>query len=444
MQPSLPHPTQVRSACERCRKQKLRCTRPAALSAKCTRCQNLGLDCQLGPQRKVGRPSKRDSAGKTKSIIDEAEKGSPGLQHNVATPPSPSVAIDPQILDQQANQTAPTPIDMESMDWMLPEVSDFLLESVEEVVVPSLSPGEAASIFQPQTAGAPPMDIQTAVIHLTKKDHFASLSRINMELHGLWETMRTQPASGTLEGFLCDCNLVEGNALKPYQSLMKVLQDYLVTIKALHKILGTKQDFVKPRPPVWMPRACLILSSHNPMGEASPSCSSSSSTGDSSTSGSPQQTQRFPEADRVILDSPTALLLISCFSQIVQHLEIFYSISQSRLLDPTAPLVPPADNASFAGVPIVEFLPQGALFSEVLRNNLAQIILILGLPTEPWWSGKTVWTGLLSEQRFRDLLNHELGSVENGWTTRPSSVIMVMDKTKKLLTDAMMSGCMDV
>jgi hypothetical protein len=146
----------------------------------------------------------------------------------------------------------------------------------------------------------------------------------------------------------------------------------------------------------------------------------------------------------VILDSPTALLIISCFSQIVQHLEIFYSISQSRLLDPTAPLVPPAANASFAGIPIVEFLPQGALFSEVLRNNLAQIIIILGLPTEPWWSGKTVWTGLLAEQRFRDLLNHELGSVENGWTTRPSSVIMVMDKTKKLLTDAMMSGCMDV
>jgi hypothetical protein len=109
-------------------------------------------------------------------------------------------------------------------------------------------------------------------------------------------------------------------------------------------------------------------------------------------------------------------------------------------LDPDASLIPPAI-ASFAGVPVVEFITQGAIFAEMMRGNFGQMMLVLGLPTDSWWMGKTVWTGLLKEQRYRDLLNSELGAVENGWTTRPQKLMKTIKDCQGLIDECMMSGC---
>ncbi|CAG9996985.1 unnamed protein product [Clonostachys byssicola] len=426
----IPHPTQVRSACEHCRKQKLRCTRPSALADICTRCQHLGLYCQLGPSRKVGRPSKRDlAAGKKKGpAVGNADaitsRPSPSLVHLARGAATPELIFDPHLLGQGPSQ--PTPVDVGSIDWMVPEMSDYLLNSVHQTVLPSLPirGGPSAFHYENMPQRYPPSDVPPQIIHLIRREHFNTLSRINVELHTLWETMKNHPANGTFESFLGDCSLDDGTILKPYQSLMTLLQDYLITIKAIHKALGTRQDTVKSRAAAWK-RACLILQSNSP------------------DDGSPQDQPPTPVADRVLLDSPSALLIISCFSQIVQHLEIFLSITQSRLLDPRAPFIAPA-NASFAGVPVFEYLTQGALFAEVLWNSFAQMVLVLGLPTSPWWSGNSVWTGLLAEDRFRDLLNHELGCVEDKWTTRPTNIMLMLNSIRQHITDSLLSGCMDV
>ncbi|PHH52800.1 Fusaric acid cluster transcription factor FUB10 [Ceratocystis fimbriata CBS 114723] len=61
--PIAPHPNQRRSACERCRRQKLKCSRQnAANQSRCQRCARLGFECVGGRQRKVGRPSRSDVA----------------------------------------------------------------------------------------------------------------------------------------------------------------------------------------------------------------------------------------------------------------------------------------------------------------------------------------------------------------------------------------------
>lgn len=457
------HANQKRIACERCRKQKLRCSRPSVTGSSCTRCEELGLECQLGTQRRVGRPTKKDIARKStamarvspqpamppSSVTDlvhlqqnSSGGGNPGI-------PAQPIYIDP-ILFPAINHNTPS---LDSLDWTLPEDPSFLLGPTEDTI-PLESPIGNTCCGRPEVCDAinqpepesPPLT-ESTIIHVTTNVHFTTLSRLNMELHGLWETMSMQPGNGSLEGFVCGCNFAGTNHLRPYQSLMKISQDYLLTIKALHKSLGTRADGISPRPCDWRDHGhrLPLPQPSEEVEEEAPSLTSKSSTSGSSSSSCtanspPEGAESDSGPDHVVPDSPTALLVISCFCQIVEHLEIFFKISQARLLDPTTPLISPA-NATFAGVRVTEFPLQGALFGEMLRCNFAQIIVVLGLPTKPWWSGKTIWTGLLADDKYRELLNNELGSVENGWTTRPTQIIRTIENCEKLLNDVMMSGC---
>ncbi|KAL5606491.1 hypothetical protein BROUX41_002897 [Berkeleyomyces rouxiae] len=56
--PEAPHPNQRRSACERCRRLKLKCSRrTVANQTRCHRCKRLNFECIGGRQRKIGRPA---------------------------------------------------------------------------------------------------------------------------------------------------------------------------------------------------------------------------------------------------------------------------------------------------------------------------------------------------------------------------------------------------
>ncbi|KAL9043623.1 MAG: hypothetical protein Q9214_003196, partial [Letrouitia sp. 1 TL-2023] len=52
--------TAQRSACERCRGQKLRCTRNHSSQASCNRCERAGAQCIVGPALRIGRPTRLD------------------------------------------------------------------------------------------------------------------------------------------------------------------------------------------------------------------------------------------------------------------------------------------------------------------------------------------------------------------------------------------------
>ncbi|KAI5362171.1 Putative zn(2)-C6 fungal-type DNA-binding domain-containing protein [Septoria linicola] len=53
-----PHPSQQRSSCENCRRRKTRCHRQHSNDARCVRCTAARKVCVLGPQKKVGRPTR--------------------------------------------------------------------------------------------------------------------------------------------------------------------------------------------------------------------------------------------------------------------------------------------------------------------------------------------------------------------------------------------------
>lgn len=56
------HPSQRRLSCDVCRRQKTRCLRMSQTDPKCARCTMLREECNIGGQKKVGRPKKLDSA----------------------------------------------------------------------------------------------------------------------------------------------------------------------------------------------------------------------------------------------------------------------------------------------------------------------------------------------------------------------------------------------
>ncbi|KAH9203422.1 hypothetical protein DL95DRAFT_399348 [Leptodontidium sp. 2 PMI_412] len=56
------HPSQRRLSCDVCRRHKTRCQRIRQNDPKCARCTMLGEECNIGGQKKVGRPRKSDSA----------------------------------------------------------------------------------------------------------------------------------------------------------------------------------------------------------------------------------------------------------------------------------------------------------------------------------------------------------------------------------------------
>ncbi|KAL1897817.1 hypothetical protein Cpir12675_002161 [Ceratocystis pirilliformis] len=89
--PTAPHPNQRRSACERCRRQKLKCSRQnAANQPRCQRCARLGFECVEGRQRKIGRPSRSDVAAAAAAASSSSASSSTNV---AATTPSATSGI---------------------------------------------------------------------------------------------------------------------------------------------------------------------------------------------------------------------------------------------------------------------------------------------------------------------------------------------------------------
>ncbi|KAL2889942.1 Fusaric acid cluster transcription factor FUB10 [Ceratocystis lukuohia] len=87
--PTAPHPNQRRSACERCRRQKLKCSKQdAANQPRCQRCARLGFECVEGRQRKIGRPSRSDVAAAAAASSSSASSSA-----NVAATASSATSV---------------------------------------------------------------------------------------------------------------------------------------------------------------------------------------------------------------------------------------------------------------------------------------------------------------------------------------------------------------
>ncbi|RGP59466.1 hypothetical protein FLONG3_11184 [Fusarium longipes] len=390
------HPNQIRSACERCRRQKLRCSRPVGPIATCARCSRLNLTCQAGLQRRVGRPPKKDDMVETAEIVPHSGRNSP-------QPTDDGMQFIQGLLDDSTWNLDP-------FCGYTPESLPFPMETWPSV----------------QTLDAP--DVEQPVIRPSEQ-LFEKLSKLNADIHRGREFTSQFTSHFDLHDFICNVNDTM-NGYQNVQMALRTSQDFLVVLKSLHRQLGVRNVSCYGRQP-YTNKTIMALTAHMSTYTSSPSPSLSSSGGTTPTSES--ATPQLPP----VFDSPTMFLIISCYVQLIKHLEFIVKSVLSSISDPQRDLIDSAPMA-FAEVPLIEPSTQFVLFFELLRHVVSQINLLIGLPSS--WSNKSAWTGLMTCQRYKDMLNSELGAVEDGWTTRPDKLIELNRRTKGMLDELSMIG----
>lgn len=441
------HPNQIRSACERCRRQKLRCSRQTTTQSispeeACARCTRLGTSCQPGSQRKLGRPSRREYASATTSAgLETLSRKDEGA--TIVSPPTTVSATTGTASTSSAN----TPADftansldddilfddgnaVDEFQWMssIADPSFGLLDL--DLFNPS-SQENQLTIQHDQTPAVFPFTQNRTPLYSfpvsASTTQFASLSKINVDLHASWQFLGgMEPNQHTLQtltqGF-CIPETAEGEEeedcarqvclplkMSGLLAILSSLQEYLVAIKALHRKFGVRSP-------------------------SQPGLTKSQEHAQYTNQQLLQQT----------LDTPTALLVVSCFTQLVKCLEVVYGVANACLaLDGAVVAENSFAGVHLAGVHITEFSTQAILFTEVVRHVLRQIYVVLGLPTN--FRGRDtrpIWTGLLTGERYRDLLNQELGNSSEpvgGWTTRPTKLLEDLDHCKEIILERSLSG----
>ncbi|KPM41005.1 hypothetical protein AK830_g5534 [Neonectria ditissima] len=400
------HPNQVRAACERCRQLKLRCLRQTPPEPSCTRCTRLNLHCQPGAQRKVGRPPRRD-------VVKSRQRRQPHMLDGDAGRGTSDTEF--QFLDDLAKGTL-------DIDWPIPGMPSFEFDSLDKMALSSGMP----SIIQELD---PPHRDQALIVTSRSQTrppyqaHFEMLSKINAELHGLCNSVFQHTVGMNFETFACFA-AEDFEGMKAFKIIMQTAQDYLAAIKAVHKMIGTKTTPAESPSP-----ASSTLSPETLVEKA---CSATSTASFNDTLPRLEPPPSGPQATHT-LDSPTAFLVISCFVQLLRPLEFIMTLMHAHVADTTPETPAPAEGMTFADVTIADFSTQALLAIELTQHTLNQIQLVLGLPSP--WSHKSMWTGLLSAQRYRDMLNEELGMIEGLWTTRPAKLMELMSVTKKVLLE---------
>lgn len=414
-----PHPNQVRSACERCRRQKLRCSRPAAPDAICARCARLGKDCQPGMQRRIGRPVRKDLVP-AEGALATTDVDVSVLDAEVLVEASPVVGFAGS--DAIADIVADVPNCGLHVDWMFPGDFSFRLGDADDALVTA----NGMQLLQDERWLS--VEPESSIVLPTTQEHFAALSKINIELHRSWESLSSNSFCVGASFCYGESSFIDLELLK---RILGSVQDFLGTIKAMHRRLGTR-DSTRP-----------IIKYGRPERENS-SSTTSTSPDDVHAEQSRSSFQTSPgsglKSRNTIIDSHTAFLVISCYSQVIKHIELIATIVNHHLGDQTMPLMGPAENMTLMGLTVDDFSSQVGLFTELVRNVVCQITLVLGLPMAPW-SGRSVWTGLLREDRYREMLNQELGGpIQDQWTTRPAKLMEAMDETRRLVMEVSMMG----
>ncbi|KAM0417062.1 hypothetical protein ACHAPT_012968 [Fusarium lateritium] len=266
-----------------------------------------------------------------------------------------------------------------------------------------------------------PPEIEQRIIVPTKL-HFETLSKLNVEIHKGWNHVARVSEHTPFDEFICN-TYASVSGYENLQMVMKSAQEFLTLIKALHRQLGTRTVTHRGRTSPADSTALILdpaLSGRSPSSAETPS-------------GASTATPSLPP----VFDSPTMFLVISCYIQLVKHFEFILKCIYRSISDTDQDLIRPAP-MEYARVPIVEPSTQFILFSELVHHVLSQINLVLGLPN--LWSNRSAWTGLLTCQRYRDMVNVELGAMEGTWTARPGKLLEMTRLIKDLFVEFSMMG----
>ncbi len=389
------HPAQQRLSCGGCRKHKAKCQRINADDPKCGRCLMHKIDCNVGRQRRIGRPRRRGVTEATpqsrqRGADDASRPGQHVLSPNPHAPPSlpastspSSSAYDtPALLDvgfssftdaavfpEPLGASAPIP----SMAVLLP-TPDTPLSRPSIGHPPSLSRAPAATLW-------PQPSVETISVSV------ATLSLINIDLHNRMQATEAHKHVLDLDLIIYRRGPLFINNLTLAEFTLKVSREYLSVLTNLHSAVSHQKSFAS-----------------TPLRHNGLSLS--------------------PRAPDQPLTAPVTLAITSIFAQLLDLYELNLKCLLTRLerfnVEPIAST--PLPGLTFGAHNADIRCMQGMLFVEAIHNLLQRMEVSLGIS----W-GPEHGDGLLSPRQMYTLWN-EISDEFGSSITRPDSIKSSMQK----------------
>lgn len=402
------HPAQQRLSCEGCREHKAKCQRINADDLKCGRCLMHNIDCNVGRQRRIGRPRRRAVTEASPQSRLRGADNTPRAEQHVSSPTHhASSSLMAPISRSSGTSDAPVLLDIDFSSFIDATVFP---ESPLKVSVPTPStliphaPLSRLRIEQPPNPSFAPLATlwrQPSVDPIL--DSVASLSLINIDLQKRLYAAETYKHVLDLDLIIYRRGPLFINNLTLTEFTLKVSRDYLSVLENLHSVTSHQAALA-----------------------------STSLRHDGSSLG--------PRAPAEPLTTPVTLAITSIFAQLLDLYELNIECLLTRLERLN---VEPIASTSLPGLAFEESnldirCMQGMLFVEAIHNLLQRIEISLGIS----W-GSELGDGLLSPRQMYTLWN-EISTEARSNITRPdsikSSMQQVIFRIRQVLTNRGLYG----
>lgn len=433
----MPRSSLRRTACDRCRTQKLKCLRDDG-QPKCIRCTRLNVACEVGRPGRPGRPRKPDlaaAAAAAASTFSSSSSPNGAIGSWDAIDQQQDLFLGNELLDSEIGNHG------ESGDFAI-GVGDYDLPmEIEEY--PSQAPLQDDSNIDPALTGDQEVADRSQVITsvppaVNQHECLRELSQLNVELHAQTTMLKENRDSLNLGSFVCvlphlggdDDGLTICERCMIYcQRLHRIMAKLVEILKTQSRVVGESRSLFYYDEDTVTPEAlngnCSDLSAlveppHAPTGTTTTTTTTSSS---SSSTPTPTTTPTAititeDEGGPPALDGPVVLVLVSCYAQVISVHETIFAHIHRRLDSVEAAALPALDPAK--GVRLGSFYStdarlEGAVYCQVVSVLLDRIERGLGvLPDQRHHTGLGAQTGLLSRPHHFELLQRELSGEKGG------------------------------
>ncbi|KAL0940274.1 uncharacterized protein CTRU02_203037 [Colletotrichum truncatum] len=414
----LTHPNQKRLACERCRRQKLRCSRLDADEARCSRCARLGFSCVAGQQRRIGRPSRGKPKETPASNNDSDDPMNTSTDKQIQTETPDSLFNDFTITEESSAATS------QATAAMLGDEVD------DDALLGDFSWGETALDFDAveNITESPGANIAQRLVISPDIQHKAmvKLSKINVELHSHMSKVNLHRDSLDLCSFICAKPILSVANVTVAELALILFQDFVRVVSSLGKEIRSSEDLLtlknnRTLPPLsW--DACsevpatfdlIMLPDDNPLQL-------------------PVAHSARPIATEVV-DAPLALVITSCYIQIIQLFEVICLHIHRRLESLAEDPLMPIEGLKFGAFSIGDGNLQGVIFTQIITSLLDTSERLLGLSTT---THHTLSHAAVMSAQQGAILRDQLRPAGLGYVMRSEKLRGDIEYMRRCLTEA--------
>ncbi|RYP47850.1 hypothetical protein DL768_006167 [Monosporascus sp. mg162] len=409
-----------RTACDRCRAQKLRCLRDGT-QPKCTRCTRLGVACEVGRAGQPGRPRRSGATATAASSASTSEDMRPADGSDEAVQNATGASSQDHVLGDEylalgdggrllGDSTGDDGDGTNLQSAMPPQPRQ------DDAIASTSGNQEVATSRSYFGHGA---ELTASV---DQHGCLRELSRLNIDLHAQTTVLRENRASVNVATLVTATRPPEGDGVTICERALIFAQKFHAIIDNLDSILKNQSRVYEPSGPLFDyaedPLLADMFASLDPSIAMSEDFACTAGLDEGSSPPSP--------------DTPVVLLLVSCYVQIIELFETIFVLIHRRLkclgTDPI-PSFDPAKGLRIGAFYSFDGRLESIIYTQVVACLLDRVERGLGLLPDqqrhndqgPGFGGRTR-CGLLSRPHHFDLLQRELGQKGPGASARPQAL----------------------